>query len=403
MENIQHKNLCEYHDLYVQADTLQLADIFENFRETYLDIYQPDPAHFLSAPGLAWQACLIMTEVKLELLADINMLLMFEQGMRGGICQAMLTYATANNKYMKNYNKNVTSSFLQHSDANNLYGWAMSKKLPVGEFNWIHPEDYTEDFIKSYNDNDEIGAILELDIEYPTMIRAKHRDLPFLPERRKINKVEKLVATIDDKEKYVVHIATLKQALNHGLKLKKVHRVIEFRQEEWLKKYIDKNTELRKDANTEFEKDFFKLMNNSVFGKTMENVRNHRDIKLVTNDAQRRKYVSESNYHTSKHFFNNLIAIEMRKTKVVMNKPVHLGQAILDISKTLMYKFWYDYLKRKYGDIAQLCYIDTDSFIIQIETEDFYKDIADNVNEWFDTSAYDKEDNRQLLVSLKMN
>ena len=124
--------------------------------------------------------------------------LMFEQGIRGEICQAMLRYATANIICMKNYNKNVASSLLQHLDANNLYGWAMSKKLPVGEFNWIHPEDYTEDFIKSYNDNDEIGAML---IEYPTMIRAKHRDLPFLPERRKINKAENLVATIDDKEK----------------------------------------------------------------------------------------------------------------------------------------------------------------------------------------------------------
>ena len=132
----------------------------------------------------------------------------------------------------------------------------------------------------------------------------------------------------------------------------------------------------------------------------MENVRNHRDIKLVTNDAQRKKYVSEPNYHTSKHFSNNLMAIEMRKTKVVMNKTVYLGQAILDISKTLMYEFWYDYLKRKYGDKAQLCYMDTDSFIIHIVTEDFYKDIVDNVNDWFDTSAYDKEDNRPLPIEI---
>ena len=131
----------------------------------------------------------------------LNMLLMFEQGIRGEICQAMLRYATANIICMKNYNKNVASSLLQHLDANNLHEWAMSKKLPVGEFNWIHPEDYTEDFIKGYNDNDEIGAMLRVDIEYRTMIRAKHRDLPFLPERRKINKIEKLVATIDDKEK----------------------------------------------------------------------------------------------------------------------------------------------------------------------------------------------------------
>ena len=126
-----------------------------------------------------------MTEVKLELLADINMPLMFEQGIRGEICQAMLRYATANIICMKNYNKNVASSLLQHLDANNLYGWAMSKKLPVGEFNWIHPEDYTEDFIKGYNDNDEIGAMLRIDIEYPTMIRAKHRDLTIFTGKKK--------------------------------------------------------------------------------------------------------------------------------------------------------------------------------------------------------------------------
>ena len=156
------------------------------------------------------------------------------------------------------------------------------------------------------------------------------------------------------------------------------------------------NTKLRADAENDFEKDFFKLMNNSVFGKTMENVRNHRDIKLVTTNGRRKKLVSEPNYHTSKHFSENLMAIEMRKTKVVMNKPVYLGQAILDISKTLMYDFWYDYLKPKYGDKVKLCYMDTDNFIVHIETEDFYEDIASNVDKWFDTSAYNEDNNRPL-------
>ena len=158
------------------------------------------------------------------------------------------------------------------------------------------------------------------------------------------------------------------------------------------------NTKLRADAENDFEKDFFKLMNNSVFGKTMENVRNHRDIKLVTTNGRRKKLVSEPNYHTSKHFSENLMAIEMRKTKVVMNKPVYLGQAILDISKTLMYDFWYDYLKPKYGDKVKLCYMDTDNFIVHIETEDFYEDIASNVDKWFDTSAYNEDNNRPLPI-----
>ena len=160
------------------------------------------------------------------------------------------------------------------------------------------------------------------------------------------------------------------------------------------------NTKLRMEAKNDFKKDFFKLMNNSVLGKTMENVRNHRDIKLVTNNEKRNKLVPEPNYHTTKHFSEDLMAIEMRKIKVVMNKPVYLGQAILDISKTLMHEFWYDYIKPKYQEKAQLCYMDTDSFIIHIETEDFYKDIANEIKKWFDTSGYNKNDNRPLPVGI---
>ena len=160
------------------------------------------------------------------------------------------------------------------------------------------------------------------------------------------------------------------------------------------------NTDLRKEAKNDFEKDFFKLMNNSVFGKTMENVRNHRDMKLVTTNAQRRKYVSEPNYMTSKCFSKDLMAIEMRKTEVLMDKPVCLGQAILDISKTLMYEFYYDYLKPKYGDKLKLSYMDTDSSIIHIQTVDFYKDIADDVCTWFDTSDYNKKLNRPLPTGI---
>ena len=163
------------------------------------------------------------------------------------------------------------------------------------------------------------------------------------------------------------------------------------------------NTKLRKEAKSDFEKDFFKLMNNSVFEKTMENVRNHRDIKLVTTNEQRNKLVSEPNYHTTKHISENLLIIEMKKTEVKMNKPIYLGMSILDISKTLMYEFWYDYVKPKYGDRAKLWYMDTDSFIIYIETEDFYKDIANDVERWFDTSNYDENDERPLPIRENKN
>ena len=156
------------------------------------------------------------------------------------------------------------------------------------------------------------------------------------------------------------------------------------------------NTELRKKAKNDFEKDFFKLMNNAVFGKTMENLRKHEDIKLVTTDKRRNQLVSEPNYHTKKWFSEKLLAIEMKKTKVKMNKPIYLDLSILEISKTLMYEFWYDYMKPKYGDNIKLCYMDTDTFIIHIKTEDFYKDIADDIEKRFDTSNY--EINRPLPI-----
>ena len=233
-----------------------------------------------------------------------------------------------------------------------------------------------------------------MDVKYPKRLHELHSDLPFLSERMKVYKCKKLVRNLFNKKKYVVHINALKQALNHGLKLKKIHRVIEFNQEAWLKPYIDMNTELRKAAKNDFEKDLFKLMNNSVFGKTMENIRKHRDIKLATTDKKRSKLVSEQNYHTVNLISEDLSIIEIEKTKVKMNKPIYLGLSILEISKILMYEFWYDYMKPKYNDNVKLCYMDVDSFIMNIKTNDFYKDISNDVENRFDTSNY--EVNRPL-------
>ena len=179
---------------------------------------------------------------------------------------------------MKNYNKNKESSFLEYLDANNLYGWTMPQTLPVDSFDWVKKlSKIDEDFIINYDQDSDKGYILEVDVEYPKNLHDLHGDLPFLPERMKIDKCRKLVCNLYDKKDYVVHIRSLKQALNHGLILKKVHRVIQFNQKAWLEPYIDMNTELRKQAKNDFEKDFFKLMYNSVFGKAMEDVRKHRD------------------------------------------------------------------------------------------------------------------------------
>ena len=192
--------------------------------------------------------------------------------------------------------------------------------------------------------------IKRADVKYPKKLHDLRSDLTFLPKRMKIDKCKMLECNLRNKKKYLVHIRSLKKALNHGLKLKKIHRIIEFNQEAWLKPYIDMNTELRKIAKNDFEKDFFKLINNAVFGKTTENVRKHRDIKLVTTDKKRSKLGSEPNYHMVNCISENLSIIEMRRTKVKMNKPIYLGLSILEISKLLIYKFWFDYMKLKYGN-----------------------------------------------------
>ena len=158
---------------------------------------------------------------------------------------------------------------------------------------------------------------------------------------------------------------------------------------------------MKKNAKNEFEKDFYKLKINSIYGKTVQNDRKHRDIKLVTPEYKRNKLASEPNYHSTKCISKHLLVMEMKKTEVKMNKPIYLGQAILDISKTLMYEFWYDYIKPKYGDKARLCYTDTDSFIMHIKTDSFCKDINNDVDKWFDTSNYDKNDNRPLEIGKK--
>ena len=254
----------------------------------------------------------------------------------------------------------------------------------------------TDELVK----RDSKGYLLEVDVKYSKELHDLHNDLPFISEKMKINKVEKQVPNLYDKKNYVIHIRALDQALKHRLILEKVHHVIEFDQSEWLSLYINFNTELRKKANNEFEKDFFKLMKNAVFGKTMENIRKHKDIKLVTNEKAYLRNVMKPNFKSGVIFGKNLMGCETGKIKVVMNKPVYLGQAILDPSKIITYEFHYDYMKPKYGENLKLCYMDTDSLVYHIKTKDFYEDIAKDVETRFNTSGYSKEDARPLPIGL---
>ena len=392
-------NLGDYHDLYLRTDVALLANVYEAFRDTCLKHYKLDPAHFYTSPGLAWKVCLKCTGIRLELLTDPDMLLMFERGIRGGITQAVRKYASANNKYMGDkFDPKSESSYLQYLDTNNLYGWAMSQPLPTGGFKWV---DVNPNKISELATRTDKGYLLEVDVSYPKELHNSHNYLPFMCERMEVNGVEKLVPNLRDKKNYVIHIQALNQVLQHGLRLDRIHRVIEFDQSPWLKTDIDFNTQLRTAATNDFEKDFFKLMNNSVFGKTMENIRKHRNIKLVTAEEKYLHTVMCLNFKSGVLFGENLIGCEMGKIKVVMNKPVYLGQEILDLSKIVMYEFHYDYMVPKYGlEKLNLCYMDTDSLVYDIKTEDFYEDIANDVGARFDTSGYSKTDFRLLPIGL---
>ena len=386
------KTMRDYHDLYLKSDVLLLSDVFENFRDVCMNNYRLDPIFYYTAPGLAWDACLKITKVELELLDDYEMLMMVEKGIRGGVSMISTRYGKANNPYMKDYDTDQPTKYISYLDANNLYGWAMSKPLPTKGFKWMKKEE-----LKNWK---SMPCILEVDLTYPEKLHDLHNDYPLAPERVTVNKVEKLIPNLNDKTKYVIHHENLKLYLSLGLKLTKIHRGIKFEESAWLKPYIDLNTNLRAKAKNDFEKDFFKLMNNSVFGKTMENIRNRVDIRLVTRESQAKKLTCKPNYQHHTIFCENLTAVHMKKVSLKFNKPVYLGMSILDLSKTLMYDFHYNYIKPKYGDSAKLLFTDTDSLAYEIETEDFYRDISSDVELRFDTSNYPKDHPSGILTGV---
>ena len=426
-------NLGDYHDLYLKTDVLLLADVFENFRRICLQTYKLDPAHYISAPGLSWDSMLRTTKVQLELITDPDMHLFLEKGMRGGISMISHRHATANNRYMPgHYDPDFASDYIAYWDANNLYGWSMSKALPHSNFHWLSNEEMRKIDVKQieeYVEDSDEGYFLEVDMDYPLRLHRHHNDYPLAPEKLKITHKmlsettrklgasiyghesaiptsTKLVPHLGPRKHYVIHIENLKQCLDLGMQLRAIHRVLAFRQSKWLKPYIDLNTEKRKAATNEFEKDFFKLMNNSVFGKSCENVRNRSNVELVSNDNRMRQLCARPSFKRFKIFNNNLVAVELLKSKVKLNKPLYTGIATLELSKTLMYNFHYNVIKAKYASNARLLFTDTDSLCYAIFTDDLYKDMF-QMKQHFDTSNYPKDhflystENAKVLGKMK--
>ena len=410
----------DYHDHYLKTDVLLLADVFENFRKVCLSKYGLDPARYWTLPSYSWDCMMKMTKVNLELLTDIEMYNFCEKGIRGGVSIITHRHAKANNKYCNGYDENLPNSYIMYLDANNLYGTAMSDYLPYGEFKWVEHENFN---IKTMNDDDNVGYFLEVDLEYPKELHNLHNDLPVAPEsiniknnecfcvsdyqtelKKELNilnsNTKKLIPNLNDKVKYVLHSKNLEYYLNLGLKLQKVHRVLKFNQKKWLKPYIDFNTIQRTECsknNDKFGKNLYKSMNNIVFGKTMENVRNRIDFELVDDLDRMKKITSCPRYKTHKTIRcesdedEGLNGVLRNKNIIILDKPIYVGLTILDLSKITMYKFHYGYIKQKYGENAKLLFTDTDSLCYHINTDDFYKDMEKDKEKYYDLSNYDKE------------
>ena len=337
------------------------------------------------------------------------MFLFVENGIRGGFSGITERLETANNPRCPGYDSKRPNKWIMYDDANNLYGWSMSQYLPTGGFRWVDSETP----LSNYTKTSERGAIFEVDLHYPKHLHDAHNDFPCAPERRAVDASElsplsnimdpdyndkspKLLQTLYDKKNYIVHHSALQEYVKQGLVITKVHRVLEFIQSQWLKTYIDYNTQMRNSPTaTAFDKNFYKLMNNAFYGKTMENVRNHRNIRFYTEKT--RKYMQKAQkcrnspqYLGEVEFNPTLVAIHMNKNTCKLDKPIYLGMCILDLSKQHMYDYWYNTIKAKYGDKAQLLMTDTDSLCFNVETEDIYRDRLDYIDQ-LDNSKYPEE------------
>ena len=398
------KNMGEYHDIYLQVDVCTLADVFENFRTLAYKNFGLDPAHFLTAPHFAWDAMLKTTKVQLDLLAEKDHLDIIRRGIRGGMCGVYHSrYYKANNPKCTNFEDTKPTTWLILLDANNLYGGVMCESLPVGDFS---ETTLPLQSVLDTADDAEFGFFVVVDLEYPEKLHDLHNDYPLAPEHLHITtemlspaqaqdnweskNICKLLQTFNTKKYYVCHYRVLKFYVTHGLRVVEVHRIIKFKQSKWMKSYIDINTEIRRKAKTDCLKDLGKLLNNSVFGKSMEDLMNRQNIKLFTDDEQCQKFISKPNFKSFTIFQPDLCALIMNKTIVTWNKPTYIGAAVLDLSKLVMYRFLYETIKPTYGEKAKLLYSDTDSLLLAIETENLYADLQEIAHE-FDFSDYPKD------------
>ncbi len=436
-QNVYNKLNCktfkDYHMIYLKCDVLLLADIFQNFRKTCLEYYKLEPLNYITSPGLSNDAMLLTTGIELELISDAKVLDIIERQKRGGLCfVGSKRHVKVNNKYTRHFkttgkwlneynhqhpekpikvNGDVRpdDNYIIYLDANNLYGWAMSQYLPYKNIR-LNKDIKLEDILKT-PDNNDVGYIVECNLQFPKHLHKKFKEFVPCPEltipqeewmsdyqlniKNKLNiksKSQKLTPHLYEHKNYVLHYRNLKYVVELGVKVGEIHNVVSFNQSPWLSKYITFNTDMRKKAKTDFEKDFFKLMNNAVFGKTMENLKARVNIHATTSDDNAVKWFSRVTFKNAKEV-NGLYLIETFKEEIVYDKPLYVGTSILDLSKLHMMKFHYDVIQKEFNDKANLLYSDTDSLIYEIKCDDVFDWIKQHKN-YFDLSESVRDDLR---------
>jgi hypothetical protein len=407
------KTFLDYHNLYLTVDVLLLADIWETFRATCYKIYGLDADYYYTAPGLSWDAFMKHTnedwkkrfkkDFEIGLITDMDIYLFVESGIRGGLSQISKRHAKANNKYIpETYNKNIIDEYIIYLDANNLYGSGMVSYLPMGNFKWNN-DIWCNEKVLELKDDAATGYLFEVDIHYPEHLHDLHNGYALAAENikipnsflnawqqenRKDGTIGKLCTSFMDKKNYAINYRLLKLYIKLGLEIK-IHRVLQFDQSNFMESYIMKNTNERKTAKNDFEKDFFKLMNNSVYGKTMENVRNRINFKLVSSEKEALSCRNQKQRFTI--FNENLVGVHLLKTEVKLNKPIFIGQTVLDESKFIMQDFHYNFMQKKFDPKnVEVLFTDTDSLCYHIKNEDPYKVIAEN-KYMFDLASYPKD------------
>ena len=387
------KELTEY---YLKSDVILLADVFEKFIKVSVNEFDINPLYCVSLPGYTWLCGLKYTGINLQTLQDKDMILLIENNITGGISSIM------GDRFIKSDdNKKIL-----YIDANNFYGHSMSQYLPYHEIKFdknIKLED-----ILNTPDDSGVGYIVEVDLKYPDNIKQKTKNFPFAPVNKKINpdnyndymkeikldtyiQTSKLICDWSDKNNYLIHYRMLKFYIRHGMIVDKVHSITSFKQSRWLEKYISFNTQKRNQAKNDFEKDFYKLLNNAFYGKTMENVRNRLKINFIKKDDYREiiKQQSKLTFNGIHKSYENCDSYTFKQNEVLMDKPIYLGFSVLELSKLHMYETYYNILQPYFGqEKIQLHYMDTDSFILSLNTKDIIKDLK-NLEDIFDFSNLD--------------